>query len=375
MKDPRQDTVPRTRLLRFAVFALAALVVLSLGFVLVPAEKPAPAEPPFSEQARAAALTAALDLRAAGLKLTSTGDANPAALDPVVTLLTIQARALMVPAAGSATAAAHTSPPPTAPHASTDGPRNLAELVLALADSGRTRVKDAETADGGMARLLAGAGTAQLIAAGRLAAATAVPLPQEAAGTDAEVPGTSATASSCPSPSAPAARESTRPGTPPGTRQALAAAISAEQQAVYGYQAALPRLAPAETGTAAEFLARHKELAGAAEERLRLACGGYVPQQPGYVLDPGFLVAPGAALGKLEAATLASYGDVVAVSQGQDRRWALAALQAAARRAQRWGADPGPVPGLTLDAGQLPALPPDDALPSGTGQTPSPATS
>ena len=374
MKDPRQDTNRRTRPFRFAVFALAALVVLSLGFALIPAEKPAPAEPPFSEQARAAALNAALDLRAAGLKLTSAGDTNSTALDPVVTLLTIQARALMSPAAGSATASAQASPPAAAPQASTDGPRSAAVLVQALAVSGRTRVKDAETADGGMARLLAGIGTAQLIAAGRLAAASGVPLPQEDA-EEAEVPGTAATASPCPSPSAMAAQETAKPGTPPGTGQALAAAISAEHQAVYGYQAALPRLAPAEAGPASEFLARHKELASAAEEHLRLACGGSVPQQPGYVLGPGFLDAPAAALGKLEAATLASYGNVVALSQGQDRRWALAALQSAAGRALRWGADPGPVPGLALDAGQLPALPPGGALPAGTAQTPSAAAS
>jgi hypothetical protein len=132
---------------------------------------------------------------------------------------------------------------------------------------------------------------------------------------------------------------------------------------------ALPRLAPAEAGPASEFLGVHKDLAAAAAERLRAACGGPVPQQPGYVLDPGFLAAPAAGLGKLEAATLASYGDVVAVSQGQDRTWALAALRSAAGRALRWGADPGPVPGLTLDIGQLPALP------AGTGLAPSPAAS
>ncbi|WP_324645249.1 DUF4439 domain-containing protein [Pseudarthrobacter sp. LT1] len=398
MKARRQDTDPRMRPIRFAVFALAALVVLSLGFALIPAEKPAPAEPPFSERARAAALSAALDLRAAGMELASAGAADSTAVDPVVTLLTIQARALRSPGAasmtGSATGPAAGSPqasPQASPSAaSTAGPRNAAELVQALATSGATRLRDAETADGGMARLLAGAGTAQLIAAGRLAAATGVPAPQGTPGPDAEEPGTPAAASPCPSPSvpatsspaasgpsasAPSAKDSAAPATPPGTRQALAAAVSAEQQAVYGYQAALPRLAPAEAGPASEFLGAHKELASAAAERLRAACGGPVPQQPGYVLDPGFLAAPAAGLGKLEAATLSSYGDAVAVSQGQDRIWALAALRSAASRALRWGADPGPVPGLTLDIGQLPALPAGAGRPTGTGLAPSPAAS
>ncbi|MBT2565762.1 ferritin-like domain-containing protein [Arthrobacter sp. ISL-85] len=360
------------RLLRFCVFALAALVVLSLGFALIPAEKPAPAEPPFSEQARAAALSAALDLRAAGLQLASTGAADSAALDPVVTLLTIQARALISPPAGPTQNPPAGSPQATASPASSASPGSAPEFVQALANSGTARLKDAETADGGMARLLAGTGTAQLLAAGRLAAAAGVPAPPGTAAPDAEGPGTAAASSPCPPISPTPAPEGTLPGTPPDTRQALAAAVSAEQQAVYGYQAALPRLAPAEAGPASEFLRLHKELAAAAEERLRLDCGASVPQQPGYVLDPGFLASPAAALGKLEAATLVSYGDVVAVSQGQDRKWALAALQSAAGRALRWGADPGPVPGLTLDAGQLPALP-AGALPTGAGPAPSPA--
>lgn len=375
------------RPLRFAVFALAALVVLSLGFALVPAEKPAPAQPSFSERARAAAFSKAVDLRTAGMQLASAGAADATVLEPVVTLLTIQARALLGPAPESAPA----SPPPPStsglpsanlPSAnlpSADLPSaNLpsaglptaAEFVQALADSGAARVKDAETADGGMARLLAGTGTAQLLAAGRLAAATGMPAPQGHAGTqgqsgtegtgvtEGQTSGAARTPAPCPSPSAPATvPETTGPGTAAGIRQALAAAITAEHQATYGYQAALPRLAPAEEGPASEFLVRHKEQAAAAEERLLSACGAPVPQQPGYVLDPGFLAAPAAGLGKLEAATLEAYGDVVAVSQGQDRQWAMSALQSAAGRAMPWGADPGPVPGLALDVDQLPALP------------------
>ncbi|HKU04394.1 MAG TPA: DUF4439 domain-containing protein [Arthrobacter sp.] len=353
---------------QYAVLALAALVVLSLGFALIPAEKPAPAEPPFSERARAAALSSALEMRTAGLGLAAAGAADSPAVGSVVTLLTIQARALMAPASGSPSAPTEASMPPAAASPSADaGPQNTAELVQALAASGSTRLKDAETADGGMARLLAGTGTAQLLAAAQLASAAGVPVPQETAGPGSDVQATPQAASSCPSPSAPAA-------TVPSPA-ALAAAVSAEQQAVYGYQAALPRLAPADAGPASDFLAAHKELAAAAVERLRLACGPDVPQQPGYVLDPAFLAAPAAALGKLEAATLAAYGDLVAAAQGQDRKWALAALQPAAARTLRWGADPGPVPGLTLDEGQLPALPAGAGRPAGATPAASPVAS
>lgn len=353
----------------YAVLALAALVVLSLGFALIPAEKPAPAGPPFSERARAAALGAVLEMRTAGLALASADTAQSTALGPVVTLLTIQARALMAPSPSAPTEA---SPPPAAASPSADaGPHNTVELVRALAGSGTSRLKDAETADGGMARLLAGTGTAQLLAAARLASAAGVPVPQETAGPGTEGQAAAPAASPCPSPSTPAAAPASAVSFP----AALAAAVSAEQQAVYGYQAALPRLAPADAGPASEFLGAHQQLAGAAVERLRLACGTDVPQQPGYVLDPGFLAAPAAALGRLEAATLVAYGDLVAAAQGQDRKWALAALQSAAARALQWGADPGPVPGLALDAGQLPALPAGAGRAAGSRPSPSSAAS
>ncbi|MGX5715610.1 DUF4439 domain-containing protein [Arthrobacter sp. MAHUQ-56] len=385
VEDDSQDNSPRMRSVRYAVLALAALVVLSLGVALVPAENPAPAQPPFSELARAAALKDALDLRAAGMELAASGTADSASVDPVVTLLTIQARALLAPAAvegqagaaatatASAPSAAAASGPPasapgSAPAPAQDGMAGLASELMA---SGTKRIRDAQEADGGMARLLAGAGTAQLLAAAKLAAAAGAPVaPADPAGA---VPAPAETGPSCPAVPAP---ESTGPGdagpgsagqegTGPGT--ALAAALAAEQQAVYGYQAALPRLAAADAGTALAYLGQHDDLQEGAEARLRLLCATAAPQQPGYALDAQFLAAPAAGLGRLEEATTATYGDLVALSRGTVRAWALAALQSAAGRAARWGADPGPVPGLPLDTDQLPALP------SSPAHVPSPA--
>ena len=353
MNDRRHDSHPSLRPFRVAALALAALVVLSLGFAMVPAEKPAPAVPSFSEQARAAALTDALELRAAGQGLTADGAVDSTTVDAVVTLLTIQARALQSPSP-EAGAQGSGSPSP----ASATPAKGAAEVVQALAASGRARIRDASEADGGLARLLAGTGTAQLLAAGRLAAAAGLPAPQGTAPLpDADASGAAASASPCVAPPATAAApESTGSGASAGARQALAAVTVAEQQAIYAYQAALPRLAPAEAGPASEFLGQHKGLAASAEARFRHACGVPVPQQPGYILDGGFLAAPVAGLGRIEASTLAAYGDAVALTQGQDRAWALGALESTAVRAARWGADPGPVPGLILDVGQLPAL-------------------
>lgn len=380
MKDDNQGSRPRKRFFRYAVFSLAAALVLSLGFALIPAEPPPPAEPPFSEQARAAAFDKALELRTAGLALAASGPpgtAVAAPVDHIVMLLTVQARALLVPPAeGTAvtpaavpTAGQATPGMPLSPAASgsaPDGPApsaspspaapNVSEFVQSLASSGADRLRDAETADGGMARLLAGAGTAQLLAAGELAAAAGVQVSQPsppAAGVPASAAGSAAAtcASAPPETTADPGHSRAEAGA------ALAAAALAEQEAVYGYQAALPRLAPGQAGPASEFLEQHQALAVAAEAWSREACGAPPLPQPGFVLAPDFLNAPAAGLGRLEAATLPAYGDTVALTAGPTRAWALLALQEAARRAMHWGSDPGPVPGLPLDAEQLPPLP------------------
>jgi hypothetical protein len=384
VKDDNQENRPRMRYFRYAVFSLAALLVLSLGFALIPAEPPAPAEPPFSEQARAAALEETLELRSAGMDLAASGAGGTAGspadggVDQVVTLLTIQARALLLPG-NAAFAEAATLPPaaapaaaasPTAAASSPSPPAvvTVAEFAADLAASGRQRLKDAETADGGMARLLAGAGTAQLLAAERLGAAgapEAEPLGTEPLGTEplgTEPQGTERQEAAlappaCPATPSPATSASTSPPAAAGLGAALVAAAGAELETVYGYQAALTRLPPEAAGPASEFLAQHQDLAAQAEEYGRMQCVTLPPQPPGYVLDQEFLDAPAGGLAGLEADTLPPYGDVVALAEGPTRAWALSALQGAARRAQHWGAGPDPLPGLVLDEGQLPQLP------------------
>ncbi len=73
------------------------------------------------------------------------------------------------------------------------------------------------------------------------------------------------------------------------------------------------------------------------------------PREAGYTLEQSFLASPAAGLGRLEAAALPVYGDLVALSDGETRQWAIAALVGAARRAVLWGADPGSLPGLAAD--------------------------
>ncbi len=385
------------RYFRYAAFSLTALLVLSLGFALIPPEPPAPAEPPFSEQARAAALEEALRLRSAGRELgaaggnVSTGGTAAAPMDQVVTLLTFQARALLLPdspasaeARASATATATASlpagaPPTVAPPSSAPPAQvTVAGFAAALAASGQQRLKDAETADGGIARLLAGSGIAQLLAAEQLGAKASPSrgdqgqqgMAQEGTAQEgtAATPGStepSTLASACPSAPPVQADANVDANAAEGTVDdngvsvgtALVAAAEAELETVYGYQAALTRLPPEAVRAASDHLKQHQDLADQAATISRLHCGTPAPQPPGYVLDQEFLDAPAAGLARLEADTLPAYGDIVAITDGSTRAWALSALQGGARRAQHWGAGPDPLPGLVLDEAQLPPLP------------------
>ena len=109
---------------------------------------------------------------------------------------------------------------------------------------------------------------------------------------------------------------------------------------------ALPRLGGAAAKSAAEQLAHHEALLSGAASLSRLHCAAVPPREAGYVLDPAFLDSPAAGLGGLEAAALPVYGDLVALSEGETRQWAIAALLSAGKRAVLWGADTGALPGL-----------------------------
>ena len=379
-----QDHFPRL-LPRYALLACLALVVMSLGVALTPARPPEPAEPPFSEQARAAALAETEKLLTAGSHLATPGKdrsgGNPA-VEQTVTLLTTQAQALLtpgesIPDAPVASPADSGTATPSAPATSSADqsaaassaaplPATAAELVTALADSGRQRLADAAVADGGMARLLAAVGTAQLLQASGLAAGTGTAAPRA----DVAAPQLSG---ACPSASAESGADAAgaASGAAPDSHEtpgatssaasnatvgaALAAVVRTEAQTVYGYQVALPRLASDAAKSAAEQLAHHDALLSDAESLIRQRCSAVPPREAGYTLGRSFLASPAAGLGSLEASALPVYGDLVALSDGETRQWAIAALLASGKRAVLWGTDPGALPGL--DRASLPSLP------------------
>ena len=354
---------------RLALLLCLALVVVSLGIAFRPGNAPKPPEPSRSEQARAAALADALHLRTAGEQLGAApaGAGRPAAtagagtaVTRTVSLLTTQARALLRPAQTPSAA-----PEPTPPASASAVAPDAAALAADLAKSGRQRLADAATADGGMARLLAAVGTAQLLQSSALAAAAGAPDPagsvsSPAAGAGQPAPD-AASAGACPEttapPSAPAGGDTEAASGSAGLPGALAALIRAELETVYGYQVALTRLDGAAAKSAAGQLALHETLLSGAESLSRSHCAPIPPREPGYALDPSFLASPASGLGALENAALPAYGDLVALSDGETRKWAVSGLLGAARRAAAWGANPGPTPGLAVDPASFPTLP------------------
>lgn len=237
-----------------------------------------------------------------------------------------------------------------------------------------------------MARLLAGTGVSQILAAEELAGAAGIqldPLPGTALPGSA-LPGSAPASPVPPSPATPSSAGSA-PGSPAASCTAttasggadvassLTALTGAEQELVYAYQAALTRLNPASVQPASDFLTQHEGLRREAEAAATAHCAALPPAAAGYAVDAAFLTDPAAALGTLEAGTLPLYGDLIALSSGSERSWALGALQSAARRTVYWGASPGPAAGLVLDAAALPPLPALDPSPSASS-TPSPGT-
>ncbi|MDR7081466.1 hypothetical protein J2X01_000743 [Arthrobacter ginsengisoli] len=389
MKDDTREKRRRELLPRISLLACLALVVVSLGMALSPGSPKEPVEPPFSEQARSAALAETLRLRAAGEQLgqSPAGDGQPA-ITSTVSLLTSHARALLVPgqdepaltlSPGPATASAAASAPVAAaasvaasPSAAAPGPASAAALATELAASASQRLSDAAVADGGMARLLAAVGTAQLLQASALAAAVGAPAPAvpdpaapplsgacpSPAASPSSTPGSAAAGTDAPAASPSSSGPASAPvAVPASLSAALAATVAAELETVYGYQVALTRLDGDAAGPASEQLARHEALAADAEALSRMHCTVVPLREAGYKMDQKFLVSPAAGLGALEVSALPVYGDLVALSEGETRRWAISGLVGAARRTALWGAEAGVLPGLAADQEQFPELP------------------
>jgi hypothetical protein len=328
--------------MRTLLLAFLAVLVLGVGAGFVPRDVGKPQAVPFSETARSEALSSAETLLGSASLLESTD---------TVMLLTSQAQALLQPSGSSASS----TPTASASLRATQDRPTRAGFVSALSASASRRLADAANADGGMARLLAAVGTAQLLESSRLATNWGLPLP-------ATPPG--ASAAPAPPPSCPASTGTSTTAPTPGTAPtqadlpgALAAVVSSEQEAIYAYQVALTKLDAKASATASTWLARHQELLRGAEAQGRLHCIATPPREAGYRLPATFAAKPGLALGSMESSSLTAYADLVALSEGETRQWAIDGLVDAAKRSQAWGTPVGPFAGLAVDGKALPPLP------------------
>ncbi|UWX98664.1 ferritin-like domain-containing protein [Arthrobacter zhaoxinii] len=221
--------------------------------------------------------------------------------------------------------------------------------------SADANLRAAWRADPGTARLLAAAGAAQQVWAAR-AGAQADPAAPGAAGAAGPGGSSAVPADSGNDDAGPAAgRDAPKcPDTEaaPDAAAALKAAIDAEFGAAYAYEVALAQDPP---GAAlreewGKRIAEHQSRGTDAVGYLSDLCLPAVAPVAAYRLDAGFLRDPAAGLPALEQRFPAVYADLVALSEGSLRSWAIDRLAAVTGE-------------LYLQADAVPAAPGLDAVP------------
>ncbi|MFJ6538275.1 DUF4439 domain-containing protein [Paenarthrobacter sp. NPDC091711] len=341
---------------------MVALLVAGTGMVLIPRDSGTPPAVSFSETARLTALEDTLLLRESATTLAESAapEAGRPALGTAVTLLTTHAQALFDPNGATSSETSSATPSGTSATAAT-APSGRGSFLTGLAGSGWKRLADARTADGGMARLLAAVGSAQVLQAEKLAAEWQLPLPDQTTVLETRAPAPTPLAVSCPS-----AIPTPEP-TSATTDTALAAVVRSQQEAIYVYQVALKRLDETKSVAAAKHLQVHEALLQQAESLTSANCADAPTSEAGYRVPEQLAQDPATFLGSVELASLPRFGDLVALSTDETRVWAVDGLVAAARRSMAWGAPLPPLPGLMLDAGELPSLPTPTSTVASTG--------
>nr|WP_231713493.1 DUF4439 domain-containing protein [Arthrobacter sp. zg-Y769] len=256
---------------------------------------------------------------------------------------------------------------------------NPEHYVQTLAASARTNLRSAWRADAGTARLLAATGAAQQVWAVRAAGLYDLPVPETIApGAGNPAPGTSPTGGpgtdqtppACPDAGTGEKAAEPETGTEtssgdtavsdaagtdaaaPDAAAALKAAIDAEFGAAYAYEVALAQDPPAAD------LGEQWRRRGAEHESRGTDAVAYLPDLclpavapvAAYRLDAGFLRDPSGALPALEQQFPAVYADLVALSEGDLRGWAISRLAAVSGE-------------LYLEADTVPATPGLAAVP------------
>jgi hypothetical protein len=340
-KDRPVPTAPtgpaRRTLLALAVTAPALVATAGCG-ALLPGERRTPRPPTPDELAVERAAADATRLRAAALALATQRGAPATVLRRIAADHTEHLEALgAVPLPGEVT------PPPSA--AATPVPRDVRGQRDAEWNAARAALRDALTANGGLATLLV-----------RIAAARAVHADVVASGRTGAPPPRLDPAG----PVASGASGSTAPATTGGTatetatdlgtaaREALGRLLAGEYAAVFAYPAIVARCASGRRSTAEGLWRAHvgerDEL-----ERLLEAEGADDPPAAAPAYDIGEPPPDSASAAKLAATVenrlTALSVAAVAPTAGDDRLLAARRAVTSARRSGFWGGAPGALPG------------------------------
>ncbi len=201
-------------------------------------------------------------------------------------------------------------------------------------------LSDALDVEPGMAGLLAAVGAEQLVRATSLADAATVPAPDVPPMPRSQDSGEpvncqpSDTASGGPEEAGPEEAGTDAPGQ--DQVAALQAAVTGLQRTVYTYEVATARLGDPLSSPSAERLRQHRSDLEYGIGLLEPVCASVPVAEPAYTLPPRFRDAPVEGLSLVEDDLAGMYADLVSLSDGDVRTWAINMLARAALAAHHW---------------------------------------
>lgn len=316
--------------LRLAVAALAAVLLLSGCDLRLETPAPQPRQPDATELVRSRAVDDAVALaehaRLAALGPAADDAAVAEALDQVAVFADLHSDQLGgVYVSGLEPAGAQTGPSSSAPPLVT--PQDVLALLGVTALTARA---DADAASSGaLGRLLASVAASRADQAARLAAALAVDAPA----------GAGATFDTAPEPGA-------------VDLPVLSSLVLAEDEAGYAFEVIAAKLADEQRALAQHQAAAHRARAQVWADASGLGSAGSDPRRAAYALPAG-LDDPAVAVDlarAVETSLTAGYANLVAEAAPGTRSSAVDALRQATADAAAWGAPPIAFPGLPEQA-------------------------
>lgn len=311
--------------MRSLALVLAFVLVVALGLNLDGPPDPGPPPLSLTEQAQVDAEVSATNLTAVA-SILSDGAAvdGPGVRDAyaaVADVLQEQAAALRHPVLSQVSSAPDSSPSasstsvPDGPQASTEPAGGKGQpaptptsFVADLFSAAQQNLEASIAAEPGMARLLASVAVSQRQQALMLAGLQGLEVPE-----GKQLP--------APAPAPQPECAATDPVDPPDA-EPLSVAVTAEHQAAYAYEVAAARIPDGAHLT--DRAEQHAAAAVAGKSVLQgLVCTQLPTQIPAFALDAGFPDDPAGTLDQLDAELVGMYADLVGLTDGPARLWAV----------------------------------------------------